>query len=99
MFSTTRPAHLRRRREGGALAGRGRGAGGKLYHVSAAARGLGTCWVGLGSHIRNSQLLGEINLSAEQRIIAPIILGYPRSVPAPSERRAPQILRVIAEAR
>jgi len=55
--------------------------------------------VGLGSHIRNSQRLGEINLSAEQRIIAPIILGYPRSVPAPSERRAPQILRVIAEAR
>jgi len=66
---------------------------------SAAARGLGTCWVGLGSHIRDSQLLGELNLSAEQRIIAPIILGYPRSVPAPSERHAPQILRVIAEAR
>ncbi|MBP7766735.1 MAG: nitroreductase family protein [Smithellaceae bacterium] len=66
---------------------------------SAAARGLGTCWVGLGAHIRDSQLLGELNLSAEQRIIAPIILGYPRSVPAPSERRTPQILRVIAEAR
>jgi nitroreductase len=66
---------------------------------SAAARGMGTCWVALGANIRNPQLRAELGLSDDHRIVAPIILGYPRAVPSPSERHAPEILRVITEAR
>jgi nitroreductase len=65
----------------------------------AAARGLGTCWVALGANIRDPQLLAELGISENSRIVAPIILGYPSSIPAPSERHAPEILRVITEAR
>lgn len=65
----------------------------------ATARGLGTCWVALGANIRSPQLRGELGISDNQRIIAPIILGYPKAIPAPSERHAPEILRVITEAR
>jgi len=65
----------------------------------AAARGLGTCWVALGANIRDPQLRGELGISDNHRIVAPIILGYPKVIPAPSERHAPDILRVITEAR
>lgn len=66
---------------------------------AAAARGLGTCWVALGANIRDSQLRGELGISENLRIVAPIILGYPKAIPAAPERHAPEILRVIAEAR
>lgn len=66
---------------------------------SAAARGLGTCWVALGANIRDSKLRAELGIPDNYRIVAPIILGYPKAIPAPSERHAPDILRVITEAR
>ena len=66
---------------------------------SAASRGMGTCWVALGANIRDPQLRAELGLPDNYRIVAPIILGYPRVIPAPSERHAPEILRVITEAR
>ena len=65
----------------------------------AAARDLGTCWVALGANIRDPKLRGELDISENQRIVAPIILGYPKAIPEPSERHAPEILRVITEAR
>ncbi len=66
---------------------------------SAASRGMGTCWVALGANIRDPQLRAELGLGDNYRIVAPIILGYPKAIPAPSERHAPEILRVITEAR
>ncbi len=66
---------------------------------SASARGLGTCWVALGANIRDPQLRGELGISDNHRIVAPIIMGYPKAIPAPSERHAPDILRVITQAR
>lgn len=65
---------------------------------SAAARGLGTCWVALGANIRDPQLKGELGISDNHRIVAPIILGYPKEIPAATKRHAPEILRVITEA-
>lgn len=62
---------------------------------SAASRGLGTCWIGLGAHIRDREILGEIGVPDDCRIVAPIILGYPESIPPASERRAPEIVKVI----
>jgi nitroreductase len=62
---------------------------------SATARGLGTCWVALGADIRGGELLSEIGLPKGCAIVAPIILGYPESIPAASERHAPDIVRVV----
>jgi nitroreductase len=64
----------------------------------AAQRGLGTCWVGLGAHIRDPKLRAEMAIPENCRIVAPLIIGYPKIIPPPSERNAPKILRVISQA-
>jgi nitroreductase len=66
---------------------------------SAADKGLGTCWVALGANIRDPKLRAELGIPENCRIVAPIILGYPKALPAASERHEPEILRVIVEAR
>jgi len=63
---------------------------------SAAQRGLGTCWIGLGAHIDNPEIRHEIGLSEECRIVAPIIMGYPGLIPEPLPREEPKILRIIS---
>lgn len=65
----------------------------------AASRGLGTCWVALGANIRDPQLRAELGIPDTCRIVAPIIMGYPKAIPAPTQRHAPEIFRVITEAR
>ncbi len=65
------------------------------FMFSASSRGLGTCWIGLGSNIRSSEILGQMGIPDGFRIVAPIILGYPASIPAASERHSPEILKVI----
>jgi len=65
------------------------------FMFSAAARGLGTCWVNLGSEIGNPGLRREIGLPDSCRIVAPMILGYPQSMPSPSERKA-EILKIVS---
>ena len=65
------------------------------FMFSATSRGLGTCWIGLGAHIRDRQILREIGVPNECRIVAPIILGYPVTIPPASERHAPDIVRVL----
>jgi hypothetical protein len=32
----------------------------------------------------------------DSRIVAPVIIGYPKEIPAASERHAPQILKIIS---
>lgn len=63
---------------------------------SAADRGLGTCWIHLGSYIRDPQLKALLGIPDGGRIVAPIIIGYPKDIPAVSERHVPQILRIIS---
>lgn len=63
---------------------------------SAIERGLGTCWINLGSNIRDPQSRALLAIPDGCRIVAPIILGYPKTIPPASERHAPQILRVIS---
>jgi len=62
---------------------------------SAVSRGLGTCWVDLGSDIRSPELIHEIGLPKDHNIVAPIIIGYPKHVPKISLKRVPEILKVI----
>ncbi len=65
------------------------------FMFSAAARGLGTCWVGLGSNIRSRQTLDLMGVPENFRIVTPVIIGYPVSIPPASERHAPEILKVL----
>jgi len=62
---------------------------------SATQRGLGTCWVHLGSYIRDQKIKAELGIPAGCRIVAPVIIGYPKAIPAPSERNAPNILKIV----
>jgi nitroreductase len=66
------------------------------FMFSATSRGLGTCWIGLGAHLRDKGILDEIGVPADCRIVAPIIIGYPKAIPPASERRSPDILKVIS---
>ncbi|MBN1381316.1 MAG: nitroreductase family protein [Deltaproteobacteria bacterium] len=59
---------------------------------AATERGLGTCWIGLGSHIENPELRKEIGLTEDDRIVAPIIIGYPKSIPEPRDRAEPEVV-------
>ncbi len=62
---------------------------------AAAARGLGTCWVNLGSDIKDKKLLGELGITEDLKIVAPIIVGYPKNIPPASAREEPVILKII----
>lgn len=66
------------------------------FMMSATARGLGTCWIGLGCHIRSTGIRKEIGIPEDYRIIAPIIVGYPKVIPEVSERNPPKILQIIS---
>jgi nitroreductase len=65
------------------------------FMFSATSRGLGTCWIGLGAHIRDRKILDEVGVPADYRIVAPIIVGYPASIPTASERHSPNILKAM----
>jgi nitroreductase len=66
------------------------------FMLSAASRGLGTCWVDLGAFIRDPELLKELGIPEDCRIVAPVILGYPSAIPDPPQRKDPGILKVIS---
>ena len=62
---------------------------------SAVERGLGTCWIGMGKYIKDPDLLNELGITDDLEIVAPLIIGYPKSIPGIAKRKEPQILRVI----
>ena len=66
------------------------------FMLSAASRGLGTCWIALGSCIKDPEIRREIGLPDNYKIVAPIILGYPRVIPEPPPREDPKILKVVS---
>jgi nitroreductase len=65
------------------------------FMLSAAARGLGTCWVAQGAAISDPAILEELGIPENYQIISAIIVGYPKSVPAMPDRKAAKILKVI----
>jgi nitroreductase len=66
------------------------------FMFCASARGLGTCWVGLGTSIQDPDLLDLIGMSEDHKIVAPLIVGYPKDIPNMPERLEPQILKIIS---
>ncbi len=65
------------------------------FMFAATARGLGTCWIGLGANISDQETLEGIGIPADCRIIAPLILGYPLSIPDPRDREEAKILKIL----
>jgi nitroreductase len=65
------------------------------FMLAAADRGLGSCWVNLGSQIRDPRLVEEIGLPPDHTIVAPIIVGWPKAIPPAPGRKEPQILKII----
>ena len=66
------------------------------FMFAATSRGLGTCWINLGSEIRDPEIQKAIGMTADFRIVAPMTLGYPKAVPELPIRNEPQILRTIS---
>jgi nitroreductase len=62
---------------------------------AAAARNLGTCWIGLGAHLRDPATLNNLGITGDLQIVAPIIVGYPKEMPEVPERNEPVILGVL----
>ena len=64
------------------------------FMFSAADRGLGTCWIGLGARIVDELLRERIGIGTQERIVAPIIAGYPKRIPSPPSRREADIIEI-----
>ena len=63
--------------------------------MSAAARGLGTCWINMGADVQDRGLRSMLGLDENLEIVAPIILGYPKRIPSAPKRKKPVILASI----
>ena len=66
------------------------------FMLAAAERGLGTCWIAQGGFIRDPEVLSELGLPEDHRIVAPVIMGYPKNIPPLPERKEPNILKIIS---
>ncbi len=66
------------------------------FMFSAADRGLGTCWVGLGTNIQDAKIREHVGMPKDYRIVAPIIVGYPKNIPGRPDNREARILKVIS---
>jgi nitroreductase len=66
------------------------------FMLSEANHGLGTCWIELGSVIKDhNDLRKEIGLPDDYRIVSTLILGYPKIIPPRPPRKEPFILKVV----
>jgi len=66
------------------------------FMFSAQARGLATCWIGLGTNIQDPEIMKQIGMPGDYRIVAPIVVGYPKNIPDIPERLEPRILNVVS---
>ena len=69
---------------------------GAYFMLSAAARGLGTCWVVQGKFIEDKEILAELAIPENYKIVAPIVFGYPKKVPSMPPRKDPKFLMMIS---
>ena len=60
--------------------------------LAAYSLGLGTCWVQFGSLVAdNEEITKELELKEDEKIFGPIVVGYPRVIPEPPEKRQPEV--------
>ncbi|MFX0079378.1 MAG: nitroreductase family protein [Candidatus Hermodarchaeota archaeon] len=50
--------------------------------IAAQSLGLGSCYVGFGSLVKgNAEIVQTLELTGDERIYGPIVLGYPKDIP------------------
>ena len=82
------------RKTGGAFADADCWLAAENFMLAATARGLGTCCIGFAVPVLNmADPKLELGIPAEGGAVVPIIVGVPSAVPAPTPRKAPEILR------
>ncbi len=60
--------------------------------LAAYSLGLGTCWVQFGSLVTdNKEITGALELKEDEKIFGPILVGFPKSIPEPPVKKAPEI--------
>ncbi len=64
------------------------------FMLSASSKGLGTCWIGLGTS-PGPEMKAEMGVPDDMSILAPLCLGYPKNIPAVPERKPVNILKRI----
>lgn len=65
------------------------------FMFSACAKGLATCWIGLGRFINDRKLLDLIGMLESDLIVAPVIIGYPKDIPDVPNRTGPEVLKIV----
>lgn len=66
------------------------------FMLAAASRGLGTCWIHFARFITDRELLEELGLPDGHSIVAPIVVGTPKTIPNAPGRNEPQIVKIIS---
>lgn len=60
--------------------------------LAAFSHGLGTCWVQFGSFIAdNDEIKNALELKDDEKIFGPIVVGYPKGITEPPQKKAPEI--------
>ena len=60
--------------------------------LAAFSIGLGSCWVQFGSLVTdNEEIKKALDLKEDEKIFGPIVIGYPKVIPEPPEKKAPEI--------
>ncbi len=62
--------------------------------LSARARGLGSCWIGLAAS-PEKEVRARMDIPGDYRVVAPIIVGVPDQDPKPPPRNAPVVRKFI----
>lgn len=68
------------------------------FMFSAVAHNLGTCWVSFAKFVKDDRIKKKLRLNPDLFIVAPIIIGYPKQVPAPPKRKEARIVRITGKA-
>jgi len=64
------------------------------FMMSAAAKGLGTCWINFATVLSDPSLLEKIGVPENHSIVAPIIVGHPAIEPSPPKRKTLRIIKI-----
>ncbi|RWM00951.1 MAG: nitroreductase [Mesorhizobium sp.] len=66
---------------------------GENFMLAAHAKGLGTCWIGLSrAWLNDPSVKAELGIPADWHPTAPIVLGHPSALPAPTPRKKIRIV-------
>jgi nitroreductase len=60
--------------------------------LAAQSFGLGSCWVKFGSLVTdNAEIVRALELTEDEKIYGPILLGYPKDIPQPPPKKDPVV--------